>query len=463
MQNEVVSSQAVIAQTNAYLDSISRKTIAQTSDEELGERLTTLRELKKKMIDMGFNQSFSALAASAKLELDASQDEHKDLAKQIEKIRNLANAKKFTLARTRVAIASHRIAQDVKKTGFNTPVLNALPMDGNYLGKLVQSKEEGIYTYKQVLDAFETNARGAPRVSVMVEYTKNNKTERTSLLLETPWNIEERIRRAYGPEAKVVSTRVRPPSNPLLRKRSVRVSLATAYAYSASNLTPHENRRESDKTQEFRKIMNERGLEATAHPAIFEEREDLAKQLLKRGLATLKPSGYEVDDQVAIELAVTQRRKREKCANTAKHMVAFDVLRYFLTFSKKDRENGLVFPSVNPSPNPEHLAILDELAYGEEALENAAELVIQKLQAEKEASISDSRALGACIVFLCTEKDFAWCEKNFKSSEASIRQIAVSTLPFVKPIPEKLEILGLSGGRGRTFGKLVHDARNKDE
>ncbi|MCX6777448.1 MAG: DUF530 family protein, partial [Candidatus Micrarchaeota archaeon] len=107
----MISSQQVIAAANRFLDGRMAAPVGRQDFEKNAGEIAGFRDT---MLYLGFNSPFSNLLLQSRSEIEEfSEGESADLKKQLGKMRDLANAKKFTLNRARVALTANRIAADV--------------------------------------------------------------------------------------------------------------------------------------------------------------------------------------------------------------------------------------------------------------------------------------------------------------------------------------------------------------
>ncbi|MFH1285727.1 MAG: DUF530 family protein, partial [Candidatus Micrarchaeota archaeon] len=164
------SSTHLIARANGFLDCVS----ANDSAVKLQQNIETLTVLKEEMMFQGFDAPYSGLLNRTRLEIEEfTQADSRDLKKQVEKIRGLVNAKKFSLSRVRIALVAHKIALGVLESRLRKELVKQLPLDGNYIGKLINARECGLFAYKRLMDVLgEESEEGAKGIAVTVEYEK---------------------------------------------------------------------------------------------------------------------------------------------------------------------------------------------------------------------------------------------------------------------------------------------------
>ncbi|PIN82536.1 hypothetical protein COV61_05695, partial [Candidatus Micrarchaeota archaeon CG11_big_fil_rev_8_21_14_0_20_47_5] len=215
------SSLQLVAEANRLLDEIGEAGILR---EENVERITRIRS---EMLKFGFDAPFSGvLAATAREMGEHGEREAVEQKKQSSYLKYVAKLKKFTLNRIRAAHAAHLMALRMKDRELG----EHFPLGGDYLKRLVKGGEHAINSYKTLMDAFSEYGSYADEVLASVEYFEGGKKKVDSLRISHAGNLEARVKRVYGNEAKVIGKTVVKGKASIIKNRSTKVALSCAIA-----------------------------------------------------------------------------------------------------------------------------------------------------------------------------------------------------------------------------------------
>lgn len=456
-------STTLISSANGFLDECTALKLEKNSSkkkETLKKNVSKLQEYRTEMKRAGFNSPFLGLLSMTRQEVeDSSEEESQDLAKQIEKIQNLARMKKYSLNRVRVALAAHKAALGIIQGGLEAQMLEELPLDGNYISAIVSAREAGLHAFKSLMNLLEANAEKEKTIFVTVEFEKEGKKEQKTFKLASAKNIEEKIKRDFGASARIVSTRMGKSSDALVRKRSARACLSAAYAAAAFKQAAANTSRRSALLGEYTRLMAENGLDGSARLDVVEGFESVKKKMSASGLGTFENEEFVLKEELKHEMARERAVLRDVCERKAKRMLALDLFNYFMLFPRKEREKGTVFPALNASVSKEKLEFLNEALRETLETEDAAGIVLRKLEAEKLALKLDSKAFGAAFAFFSTPKSLEWCAKHFKVEERKMKEAAAVLAQHVEAPQAKLAELGIAkSGKAKKFSELMKGA-----
>ena len=438
----------LIAKANQFLDNLA------TDKNSFKMNIKFLKTLRDEMLFNGFNAPFAGLMQQSQSEFELDESDSRDLAKQLEKMRNLANSKKFALNRVRVSLSAHRIAASIVSAGFETELLKALPYDGNYVGSLINSREFGLYAYRDVMSLLEaSDSPSEPRMQVSVKYTKDGKPASTKVMVATNKNIEGRIKRVYGEDAKITSTKVFSSKPPFIRKRSARVSLSTAYALLASKhayaLVPYP-----PQLKEYAEVMHLHGLDVDAIIDQVDGYHKVKHELVHKGLMKEDDGVLSLGEEIARALVERRRALRETAMAKARELLALDLFRYFLLLPKREREKTSIFPGLI-SPAPQQLRLLEMLSTTY-SIDDPVGLIEKKFEAESLRITLEGKVFGSAFFYLTTDKSLEWCRQYLFTEPEKVREGAIILAPFIECKPEKLVALDLKKvARAGRFAELV--------
>ncbi|MEW6328790.1 MAG: DUF530 family protein [Candidatus Micrarchaeota archaeon] len=455
----MISTTQLVARANAFMDGISD---GGASQDALRRSIGELSKLRDEMLFHGFNAPFSSVLAQTRGEFEeAGEGDRRDVKKQMEKMRTLANAKKFTFNRAKVALAANRIALGIQNCGWcRKELLARLPLDGNYIGRIAENARS-LHAYNELMKILGETGGVETRVEVSVEYLKDGRKARAKLSVDNGKNMEARVKAVYGEGARVVSTRVVRRADALIRRRSARVALATAYAALATDQNKHEttNARADGKAERYVEIMRRFGLEGFARIDLVDEEkyDEVKSELARSGIGKFDESAFVLDEEVRAFLAGRARRLREGSVGRARELLAFDIFRHLMLLSEAERERGAVFPGLARAGENE-LKFLDVLGGPEFGIKNAGAMVKRKLELEGVASIMNmnARAFGAALVCILGNKNEKWCEEKLGLPAGEVSD-AVGLVRASGILREKRV------GRAARFVELMKGAGDKGE
>ncbi|MEM4389951.1 MAG: DUF530 family protein [Candidatus Micrarchaeia archaeon] len=453
------SSLHLIARANAFLDKLALGSGSPVIlRRKLESSLRVLTQLKEEMIFHGFAAPFIGITRAMPPDEFASAEEARDLSKQIARMRYIASLKKFTLARTRIAIAAHKVALGELEHSLRPELLQVLPLDGNYIARLVASREHGLHAYHVLTELLASNAE-QENVSVVIEHNRNGARVRTRFVLASVKNIEDRVKRSFGEDARIISIKPH-PARAAIKRRSARTCLAAAYAVLAASQIERElaSAEVPAEVMRYASIMRKHGLAADAVINESEEYEKVAAELASEGLLRYEQGEPIVVESVASFIARRRHLLRERTVRRAKELLGLDLLKFFLLIPRRERERGLLFPSLPALLSKENLAPFDEL-FSMHGIENASDIIWTKFRAEELGLNLDGKSLGSAVFYLNSDKPVEWCEKNFGLPRERILAAARTLAPLVEAREERLRELGIEkSARAREFAEALRDA-----
>ncbi|VVC03362.1 Uncharacterised protein [Candidatus Burarchaeum australiense] len=445
---ETSSSASLIAQANRFMDEIGEP----SNEDEVLRNLDELERFKEDMQQSGFSAPFIGSANAKKAE-DLGEAEVADLRKQLRKMKDAANAKKFTLNRAMIAIAANRIAVRMLERNMRE-VLRTLPLGGNYIARLVRHGEHAVHAYSVLLDTLSTAGTELERsVLVTIERQVGGKKVQEKIKLLSEQKIEERVRRAYGKSARVVSTEVRGVQDSLVRSRGVRACVASAYAVLAADKAEREfdaELKKDSRIHAYVEILTKNGM---SDLSALEDDDDryflLMEQLAAKGLAVKAPEGYALAEGLAEE--VDERRKwlKGNAARKASEELSLDLFKYYMSTPARRRESAPLFPSLSGSLSLKQVRMFGQVSRTL-GVKDAGSLLLEKMDSEPLSAGIKGDLFGAALFSLRSSRGKKWCAEFFGVGEEELEEAR-----------GKVEALLSGGERARKFMGLVKDARGK--
>jgi len=442
------SSESTIARANRFMDSLGEPRTAAEAEGTIAE----LERIKEEMGSRGFGTPFASLAGAARNE-DLDENEIRELKKQVRKMKALANAKRFTLNRVIVALAANRIAQRLMARN-RLEVLSALPLNGNYIAQLVRHGEHAVTAYSRLLNDLSASATELEKsIIVKVERPVGGKKVVETIKLMSDQKIEARVKRAYGEDAKVLSTEVRTEGEMLVRSKSVRACIASAYAVRASSDAAGKFGEELKADAEMRRYLEVLSSHGFSDLSALENDDDkyfaIMEELAKAGLASKAKEGYLLKEGLAERVEVRRRHLRHETSKLASTLMALDLFRYYLSTPGRKREGEPLFPGLSASLSLKQVRMFAPLSR-ELGVKDAGSLMLEKLDAERLSAGIKGDLFGAALFSLRSKKPLAWCAEFFGVGEEELKEAR-----------EKVNALLGGTERSKKFMELVKDARNK--
>ncbi|GEM_PF-3576094 len=443
---EISSSGVLIARANRFLDSLAEPMNA----DEVVRNLQELERFKEEMARRGFNTPFVSMAQAKRAE-DLGEEEVQDIKKQIRKMKEFANAKRFTLNRLRVAIAANKIAMRVLSR--NMEILGSLPVGGNYIAQLIRHGEHAAHSYGVLLSVL-SESEDEPESSVMItiEYKKDGKKVKERVRLLSAKNIAARVKRAYGENARVLSTEIRKAQSALIRSKSVRACVASAYAARASGQVAEEfdsKIRKNSKMAAYVEAMKRNGIADVSALEDDDKYFKIMEELEKQGLAQKAEEGYVLDENIIDDVEARRRELRGRAARIAAESLALDLFKYYMSTPIRKRESEPMFPSLTSTLTVKQVRMFTSLSRRLE-VEDAGSLLLEKIDSERFSAGIKGELFGASLFSLRSRKSIEWCAEFFGIEEEELKEVR-----------GKVEALLSGGKRAGRFMELVRDARNK--
>jgi len=445
---ELSSSESTIAQANRFLDSVREP----RSEDDAARNVAELERIKDEMGMRGFSTPFAALTSATRNE-DLDENEIRELKKQVRKMKELANAKKFTLNRVIVALAANRIAQRLLSRN-RTEILSALPLNGNYIVQLVRHGEHAVTAYSRLLD--ELSAAGSElekSIIVKVEHPVGSKKVVETIKLMSDQKIEARVKRVYGEDARVLSTEVRTEGEMLVRSKSVRACIASAYAVRAASKAAKgfdAELRADPKMRSYLDVLTSHGF---SDMSALDNDDDkyfmIMEALAKAGLAAKAKEGYVLEEGLAEHVEERRRHLRGETARLASDDMALDLFRYYMSTPARKREGEPLFPGLSAGLSLKQVRMFDTLSK-ELGVKDAGSILLEKLDAERLSAGIKGDLFGAALFSMRSRKPVAWCAEFFSVGEEELKEAR-----------EKVHALLGGTDRSKKFMELVKGARGK--
>jgi hypothetical protein len=458
------SSPTLISAANRFLDAFELSGDEKTVHSSVENAVEKLTEFKTQMLFHGFNSPFLSLLAQSKNEFESeSEAESKDLAKQLAMIRDLANSKKLTLNRVRVALTACRMSLEAFEDGDKEFAL-ALPVKGDYLGTLI-AKTDMLYAYYSMMEVLERECGKRAKAIFTVEYKRAGKSATAKVSVTDGQNAEKYVKHTYGPDARITDSKVSHVPELLVKKRSTRTCIAIAYARMAYEMAVKEveKTQKSEKLAKYEEFMRSNWLNPGARLDLAEGYDELKQSLVNNGLAKRKGEGIALDDDLSYDLALKRRVMRKSSVIRTHRLFALSLFRHFILKSKRSRDTSARLPAFGPDRIGLLPDLMGELKQPPFSLEDPEGLIKRKLEAESLQPRIDAKLFGSAFVFLTTDRNTEWCAEYLRVGAEELKKAARSIAGLVDAREDKLVELGLEkrSGRAAEFTEIVKSTGNK--
>ena len=399
------SSTLIIAEANEFLDRLQ----APKSLKEVKKNIDTLSKLRDQMMDAGFNSTFTEMIAAVSKEFES--ESQSDLKKQLKSFREFANMKRNVLNRTRVALASHSILFNMMQRGTIYPIASYMPYNGHYLYDLIYLGEPAIRSYNSLQELLAKRSGEIDESYTVTVRLDSKKT--TTFKVYSRNNLEEKIKRDYGPKAELTSIRKSEVSPPLVRRQSARVAISVAYAIlAAKRVYAAQLEPKSEGThKQYAEMLAKYKLSSDTRLDLLEGHEELKDLLYSKGLIIEEDGNSRLTPAVLASITKKRAFYNTSTIREAESQLAFDVFHYFITEPKRVRSSLPLYPGISTEINGIQYDFLSAVDVDE-----PLKVVTEKFELESIGPNLPGKILGAAFVHL-SGKPISWCTEKFSVSE----------------------------------------------
>lgn len=402
-----------------------------------------LEEIRDSMMDAGFNAPFSGILQRTMREAEGLEEsEWTDLKKQVSYFRDVANLKKYSLARASVALSAHRLADHFVKMGY-ADIVEHTPLDGNHIGLLMNAGSEGILAYRTIMDRFEMMAEPASCYAVKVK----SKGETHTVKLENKERIDYQVARMFGLDAEVLEIKPAVKRKAIISSKGTRVALVASVVNYVkvtieSEMEEKEKEPGSEKVREYNEFMRARGLRPDVRIDQVDDFKEIKEELVKAGMLSFKEGKYVMNKVLAEQISARKKERRTKVLERSTMLVLAPMLRFYLTTPRETRKKENLYPGMALVPTPSQARIFTFISEVDPDLPATA-IIRKKMQLEESGVRLDNRKMAAAILMQETKKDSKWIADFLRMDESEVKASAI--------------VLGSigEGGRGAEFLKRV--------
>ena len=477
----MIASLALLTKANTLLDEIGGSDAAERFDPT---NTLILEDMRSQMSELGFASPLMFLIQQTKDEMEIEPEDAADARKHMREIKYIANLKKFTFNRVRVALAAHKIAEGMKLR--HDPALQFLPLGGEYVAQMAKAGNAAVFAYGEVMDEFTRGRRAHDRYTAIVNYRdKKGENKSVEFKLSMSEKISDKVKYIYGDSAEVKSIKISKAEPPLIKSKASRIALLTAFASQSALEVKREmleDEKKDSRLQLYNNILRKAGIMPDTPLEAFEEEEQFSsvvKELAAKGLLagartenesrkkskneSRKEAGKEaknetgnesmigesdegsnkerkemagtelmLEESLADEIFERQAKARSEMFVRTSERLLLPIFKFYMTRNEAEREQGNIYPSLATSPTEKQLDILNLLSHRSlKGIPLASRLVARKLEAEGMSSGIPAPAFGAAFLSLEANKDMKSCANMFGVAENEVKS-AVSKLESVR-------------------------------
>ncbi|MDD2655561.1 MAG: DUF530 family protein [Candidatus ainarchaeum sp.] len=357
-----------------------------------------LEGLKEKMEGSGFSSPFRGLVQRTMEEAgDLSEAEWSDLKKQNAYFRYIANLKKYSMARVNIALDAHRIARGFEKMGYGD-VVGHLPLDGNHIRLLMESGDDGVVAYRELMDKVEG---AAEKKGCFIAKVKSNGTTESVQVAEGE-NLEMKVSRMFGVGAEIVSTRPGVRSVPILGTKGVRIALVSAIVHYVSKSMGKEMGMGAEAAL-YNSRLAEFGIRPDVRMDMVSGFEKEKAELAKSGFLVGAGGKYAMKGSLKTEIMGRRRKRAEETRRRSALLLLSPIFKFYLMNNEEARRKENLYPSLAITPGDRHMMLF---SYMDAEGLPARSLLKRKIGMEGKVPLAGKELASALL--MDGGKDAAW-------------------------------------------------------
>ncbi len=407
------------------------------------ENMEKIGELREQMLQAGFNAPFKGILQRTMDEAkDLDEAEWADLKKQISYFRQIANLKKYGLARASVALSAHRLSENFMKMGYSDIVEHS-PLDGNHISLLMDTGNEGIFAYRTIMDRIDMMSDMSNCFSVKVKYGG----ETHNVQVEDKERIDYKIARMFGIEAEILDVKSTTRRKPIIASKGTRISLVAAIVnYVSLEVGDRLAGRETGRLKEYNDFLRGKKMLPDVLVDRVEGHQELKEEMCKEGLMEKKGGKYSIEGALASEIIKRRKERGAEILNRSTMLLLAPMFRFYLSTPREKRKKENLYPGMAVVPSNSQIRIFTFLYELDPELPASA-ILRKKMEIEEKGARIDHGKLAAGLLLAETKKGEKWIADFLKMDVEDVRgsQMVVKSL-------EK-------DGRGGDFLKRIKDKK----
>ena len=368
------------------------------------DNIQKIEEVREGMLFAGFNAPFKGtLQRTMEEAKDMDEAEWADLKKQISYFKQIANLKKYSLARASVALSAHKLSEHFLEMGY-ADIVEHTPLDGNHIGVLMDSGGEGILAYRTIMDRMDMMAD----VSRCFQVKVDSGGEMHTVQVENKERIDYKVARMFGLEAVVKEVKPSLKRKQIIASKGTRISLVAAIVnYISKTVEKELETGEQGEIQKYNDYMRKKGLRPDVRVDQVEGYDELKKELAEQGLLSKKDGEYTMEKSLASEIGKRKSERRNKILERSTMLLLAPMFKFYLTTPREQRKKKNMYPGMAVVPSNSQMRVFTFLYEADGDLP-ATTILRKKMEIEEMGVRIDNRKLGAALLLEEGEKDAEW-------------------------------------------------------
>ena len=403
------------------------------------ENIEKIEELREKMLNAGFNAPFKGILQRTMEEAkDMDENEWADLKKQISHFKQIANLKKYSLARASIALAAHKLSDHFLKMGY-ADIVEYTPLDGNHIALLMDSGSEGIMAYRTIMDRFDLMADASSCFQVKVK----SGGETHKVQIDDKERIDYKVAQMFGLEAEVTEVKPSLRRKPLIASKGTRISLVAAVVNYLSKTVEDEMVEEEKGTiKKYNDFLRTKGLRPDVRMDQVEGYDEIKLEMEKEGLLKKREGLYSLDKALGKEIDVRKKERENRILERASLLVLSPMFKFYLSTPREKRKKENLYPGMAIVPTNNQIRLFNFLYEFDDDFP-APSMLRKKMEIEEMGVRIDNNKLAAAILLQGTPKDSKWIADFLKMDEKDVNDSKV--------VLESIE----KSGKGADFLKRI--------
>ncbi|MCP4647008.1 MAG: DUF530 domain-containing protein [bacterium] len=371
------------------------------------ENIQRIEEVREGMLFAGFNAPFKGILQRTMDEAkDMDEAEWADLKKQVSYFKQIANLKKYSLARASVSLSAHKLSEHFLEMGY-ADIVEHTPLDGNHIGVLMESGGEGILAYRTIMDRMDMMAD----VSRCFQVKVDSGGEMHTVQVENKERIDYKVARMFGLEAVVKEVKPSLKRKPIIASKGTRISLVAAIVnYIAKTVERELEDEEQGEIKKYNDYMRGKGLRPDVRVDQVEGYDEFKKELAEQGLLSKKGGEYTMGKGLAGEIGKRKSERRNKILERSSMLLLAPMFKFYLTTPREQRKKSNLYPGMAVTPSNSQMRIFSFLYEADEGLP-ATTILRKKMEIEEMGVRIDNMKLGAALLLEEGEKNEEWVSK----------------------------------------------------
>lgn len=403
------------------------------------DNIQKIEEIREGMLFAGFNAPFKGILQRTMEEAkDLDEAEWADLKKQISYFKEIANLKKYSLARASISLYAHKLSQHFLEMGY-ADIVEHTPLDGNHIGILMESGGEGILAYRTIMDRMDMMAD----VSRCFQVKVDSGGETHTVQVEDKERIDYKVARMFGLEAVVKEVKPSLKRKPIIASKGTRISLVAAIVnYIAKSVEKELEDEEQGEIKKYNDYMRKKKLRQDVRVDQVEGYDELKKELAEQGFLSKKDGEYKMGKELAGEIGKRKSERRNKILERSTMLLLAPMFKFYLTTPREQRKKKNLYPGMAVVPSNSQMRIFTFLYEADEELP-ATTILRKKMEIEELGVRIDNRKLGAALLLEEGGKNEEWVSEFL---EMGVDEVKGSRM-LLKSIEK--------GGKGEEFLKRI--------